>query len=175
LVEIETERLFLRPLSMEDAEDLLRLQGDPEMMKFFDDGHTYGSEESRTWLQWHVDMWELEGYGFWAAIHRSESRFLGWIGVTKVWSPPELMPASEVGWFIGRDHWGQGLATEGARQALAFAFGSLQLERVIARYRSDNTASGRVMEKIGMQLWREEPYPGIAGVTTRIYEKTAPQ
>ena len=172
-MQVDTERLHLRPLSLDDAAALLPLQQDPIMMRFFDDGHTYGAEESRTWLEWHVEMWSLEGYGFWAAELRPDAEFVGWIGVTKVWSPPELMPSSEVGWFIDRRHWGLGLATEGAHQALAFAFGPLRLERVIARYRSDNVASGRVMEKVGMQLWREEPHPDLPGVTTRTFEKYA--
>jgi RimJ/RimL family protein N-acetyltransferase len=170
-MEIDTERLHLRPLSMSDADDLLALQQDPEMMRYFDDGHTYRPDESRTWLEWNVEMWNLEGYGFWAVELSSEDRFIGWTGVSKVWTPPDLMPSSEVGWFIERRLWGRGFATEGARRALEFAFGPLGLPRVIARYRSDNPASGRVMSKIGMHLWREDPCPHAPEATIRIFEK----
>jgi len=57
---------------------------------------------------------------------------------------------------------------------LGFAFGALALPRVIARYNAENVASGRVMEKIGMQFWREQPDPGLPGITERLYEKYAP-
>ena len=110
---------------------------------------------------------------FWAVEHTLDGTFIGWLGVTKVWDPPEQMPASEVGWFVDRRYWGQGLATEGAWEALRFAFGPLGLARVIARYNAANVASRRVMEKIGMQLWREFPHPELPGVTVRIYEKYA--
>lgn len=171
-METDTERLHLRPLAMTDADDLLPLHQDPAMMRYLD-GRTYGPDESRTWLQWHVDMWDLTGYGFWAVELRPEGRFVGWLGVTKVWEPQDLLPSSELGWAIERAYWGQGLATEGAHRALEFAFGPLGLDRVIARYHSDNPASGRVMEKIGMRFWRADPYPGVPSATTRIYEKLA--
>ncbi|MGH9090765.1 MAG: GNAT family N-acetyltransferase [Acidimicrobiales bacterium] len=172
-MQIDTEHLRLRPLTMADVDDLLPLQQDPQMMRYFEDGHVYTPDESRTWLQWHADMWGLEGYGFWGVELRATGAFVGWLGVTKVWTPPEIMPSSELGWFIARRHWGQGLATEGAREALAFAFGPLELPRVIARYHSDNPASGRVMEKIGMRFWREDPYPGVPEARTRIFEMLA--
>ena len=172
-MEVETERLRLRPLSTTDAGALHCLQADPEMMRYFADGHAYLADESRVWLEWHVAMWDLEGYGFWGVKHKPEAEFIGWLGVTKLWDPPELMPASEVGWFIDRRYWGQGLATEGAWEALRFAFGPVGLARVIARYNAANVASGRVMEKIGMQLWRELPHPELPDETVRIYEKYA--
>jgi RimJ/RimL family protein N-acetyltransferase len=158
---------------MSDADGLLRLHCDPEMMRYFGDGHTYRDDESRSWLEWHVAMWDLEGYGFWAVEHQVDDAFIGWLGVTKLWDPPELLPASEVGWFIDRRYWGQGLATEGAGEALRFAFGPLGLPRVIARYNAANVASGRVMEKIGMEFWRELPHAEVPGATARIYEKYA--
>ena len=70
--------------------------------------------------------------------------------------------------------WGRGLATEGARAALDFGFGSLGLERIIARYHTDNVASGRVMQKIGMRYWREVPSTEVPGVTLTFYELSAP-
>lgn len=158
---------------MEDGEGLLRLQRVPQMMRYFADGHTYGDEESRVWLEWHVAMWSLEGYGFWAVEHKPGYEFIGWLGVTKLWDAPELMPASEVGWFIDAPFWGQGLATEGAQEALRFAFGHLGLSRVIPRYNAANVASGRVMEKIGMRFWQEFPHPEVPDGIVRVYEKHA--
>jgi RimJ/RimL family protein N-acetyltransferase len=169
-VQVDTERLHLRPLAMSDSADLYRLQRDPEMMRYLGDGRPYAEHQSRTWLEWNVAMWETEGYGFWAALDGTDGAFLGWIGVTKVFDPPELAHESELGWFVDRRRWGQGLATEGARQALTFAFDELDLPRVIARYNADNAASGRVMEKIGMKHWKDMAHTEMPGATARIYE-----
>ncbi len=58
--------------------------------------------------------------------------------------------------------------------ALDFAFGPLVLPRVIARYHSENAASGRVMEKIGMHYWKDMPYEGRPEATTHVYELSVP-
>jgi RimJ/RimL family protein N-acetyltransferase len=170
----ETKRLFLRPLSMDDLTELSRLQSDPEMMRYMGDGKPYTIDQSRGWLEWHVGIWELEGFSLWAAELKPERTFVGWVGITKVYDPPHLLPATEVGWFIDRKLWGRGLATEGAREALAFGFDRLGLDRIIARYNADNVASGRVMEKLGMRRWRDEAHSEIAGAITRIYELLRP-
>jgi RimJ/RimL family protein N-acetyltransferase len=82
---------------------------------------------------------------------------------------PEMMPTPEIGWFIDRAHWGNGLASEGADAALQFAFHEVDIDRVIGIYNAENVASGRVMEKIGMTFWQELPHPQ-KGFPMRIYE-----
>jgi RimJ/RimL family protein N-acetyltransferase len=169
-VERDTERLHLRPLSMSDADELYLLHQDPAMQRYFGDGHVYARDESSTWLEWHVAMWELEGYSFFAVELRAEGQFIGWVGLNKVQDDPELNGTPEVGWFIDRHYWGRGLASEGAREALRFGFGELDFDRIIARYTTDNHASGRVMEKIGMRWWREVPHTEVPGATVTMYE-----
>jgi len=145
----ETERLRLRPLVMSDGGPLHALQRDPILMKYF--GGPYLRAQTDTWLEWHVALWEQEGYSHWAAELKADDTFVGWIGLTRVWEPEELLPATEVGWFVDRSHWGAGLATEGARRSLDFGFDQLGLDRIIARYNPENVASGKVMEKLGMR------------------------
>ena len=173
-MELETERLQLRPLAMSDFDALFQLHQDDAMQRFFGDGHRYTADESRTWLEWHVGMWELEGYSFFAVTLRPDDSFIGWLGLNKVLDDPDLVGATEIGWFIDRRHWGQGLATEGAREALAFGFDTLGLDRIVARYRTDNVGSGRVMQKIGMRWWREVPNAEVAETTNTLYEALRP-
>ena len=134
----ETERLRLRPLAMSDAAALYPLQRDAEMMRYF--GGPYRPKQTETWLQWHVAMWEQEGYSHWAAELKDGGTFVGWVGLTKVWEPEEILPAVEVGWFVDRNYWGKGLATEGGRCSLAFGFEEVGLDRIIARYDPENVA-----------------------------------
>jgi ribosomal-protein-alanine N-acetyltransferase len=58
----------------------------------------------------------------------------------------------EIGWVVHSDFWGQGIASQAARQMLDFAFGQLRAHRVVAFCNVNNTSSVRVMEKIGMQV-----------------------
>jgi RimJ/RimL family protein N-acetyltransferase len=159
---IDTERLRLRPLAMDDEPELHRLQADREAMRFF--GGPYVREQTHTWLEWHVALWEQEGYSHWAAEQHEDGAFVGWIGLTRVWEPEELLPAVEVGWFVDRRRWGRGLATEGARGALAYGFDDPGLDRIIARYDPGNVASGRVMEKLGMRHVVDVPAAGRSSV-----------
>jgi RimJ/RimL family protein N-acetyltransferase len=152
---------------MTDGDRLYALQRDPLMMNYF--GGPYLRAQTDTWLEWHVAMWEQEGYSHWAAELKGDGTFVGWIGLTKVWEPEELLPATEVGWFLDRTHWGAGLATEGARRSLNFGFDELGLDSIIARYNPENLASGRVMEKLGMRHACDMPMSDGSGIA-RVFE-----
>ena len=154
---------------MSDLEPLYCLQRDPQMMQYMGDGHVHDETESEAWLRWHVDLWDVDGCSLFAADLKPGLRFVGWVGVTKPYWFPEMMPTPEIGWFIDRAHWGQGLATEGATAALRFTFEQVGMERIIGIYHAENLASGRVMEKIGMSFWTELPHPE-KGFPMRIYE-----
>lgn len=80
-----------------------------------------------------------------------------------------MLPAVEVGWFVDRRYWGNGLATEGGRRSLTFGFEELGLDRIIARYDPENYASGKVMEKLGMNHVCDMPRSNAEGLA-RIYE-----
>jgi len=167
--EIDTGRLRLRPPMADDIEDLSRIQQDPEMMRYMSDGHLPTVEETQSWLTWHADLWRQRGFSVWSVELKPERNFIGWLGITEPTWFPELMPTPEIGWFIDRDYWGQGLATEGAIAAIRFAFDELDIERLIGIYNAQNLASGRVMEKIGMTFWKETPHPRF-GFPLRVYE-----
>jgi RimJ/RimL family protein N-acetyltransferase len=139
------------------------------MMRYMSDGHIPDKAETQSWLQWHVDLWDADGFSLFAAERKPDGRFIGWTGVTKPYWFPEMMPTPEIGWFIERELWGQGHASEGAAAALQFAFQDVSIERVIGIYNAKNAASGRVMEKIGMTFWQEVPHPRF-GFPLRIYE-----
>lgn len=169
LVVLETERLKLRPIVMADLETLHLLRQDPAMMRYMSDGHIPDEAETESWLHWHIDLWKVDGFSLFGAERKQDHRLIGWIGVTKPHWFPEMMPTPEIGWFVDRELWGQGLASEGAAAALHFAFHDLRSERIIGIYNAGNAASGRVMEKIGMSFWKEIPHPQF-GFPLRICE-----
>jgi len=173
VTEVETTRLRLRPPTDEDFEPLHRLEQDVEMMRYMSEGHLHSTDETRNWLMWHAGLWNENGYSLWTAELKETGRYVGWVGVTKPYWFPEMMPTPEVGWFIDRVYWGQGLATEGARAAIEFAFSQLGVSRLIAICNAENKASERVMQKVGMSFWKEVPHP-LHGFPVRVYEVKCP-
>ena len=85
---------------------------------------------------------------------------------------PEGWPGLEVGWLVARSHWGQGLATEGGRAALDYAFETVGAERVISLIRPDNAASIRVAEKLGETRERETE---LFGAPALVYGTARPE
>ena len=86
---------------------------------------------------------------------------------------PEILPAVEVGWRFAPTAWGNGYATEGAAAALHEAFTTMGLDWVCSLPQADNPRSGRVAERLGMQLIREVSVPANArrgAVTARLYQ-----
>jgi len=77
-------------------------------------------------------------------------------------------PDPEIGWWLARKHWGCGLATEAARIALRDRFGRVGLSRIISIARPANTASTRVMEKLGLKLECEFENDGVSLVRYSI-------
>src|SRR5262249_22469352 len=73
------------------------------------------------------------------------------IGLARPSFDAHFTPAVEVGWRLAFDYWGKGYATEGAKAALAYGFGTLNLEEIVSITSVQNERSRHVMEKIGMQ------------------------
>jgi len=84
---------------------------------------------------------------------------LGFVGLSVPYFLPEVLPATELGWRLHPDGWGRGLATEGGRAALDWAFGELRIRRVISITEPDNHGSRRVSERLGLQVEAETTHP----------------
>jgi RimJ/RimL family protein N-acetyltransferase len=152
---LETERLRLRAYRRSDFEDYAALYADPEVVRFLG-GNGAVWDRARCWrhLAFVLGHWQLEGAGMWAVELRETGVFVGSIG----FATPEGWPGFELAWVLARRWWGQGYATEGARAALAYAFGVLGRDRVISLIDPDNRASIRVAERIGERLLGRTAY-----------------
>lgn len=93
---------------------------------------------------------QMHGFGLFAAEVRASHSFIGYIGLAIPSFQARFTPCVEVGWRLSATHWGQGLATEGAREVLLYAFRVLQLDDVVSFTVPANVRSRRVMEKLGM-------------------------
>ena len=112
---IETERLYFRPMTMRDVDDLVALHADPEVSRFM---RAFDREEAIERL--HVDErdWREYGHGLFALLASYDARFLGRIGL-KYW--PQF-GETEVGWALRSSEWGHGYATEAARACAEWGF-----------------------------------------------------
>jgi ribosomal-protein-alanine N-acetyltransferase len=141
---LETERLRLRPMDDGDYEPLCALYADPEVMRYVAGVRT--REQTRERLDAMIDHWARHGFGIWALYHRPDNAFVGRCGVGFFHGGE-----AELAYTLARSFWGRGLATEAARAAVAVAFERLHLPQVVAYADVENTASQRVMIKLGMR------------------------
>jgi len=97
-----------------------------------------------------ADHWATFGFGLWAAIDRADGRVAGFTGACRaVWHPTHADDV-ELGWRLDRWAWGRGLATEGARLAIAPAFAHTGATQLLAFVHPDNRRSRAVVERLGM-------------------------
>jgi RimJ/RimL family protein N-acetyltransferase len=167
-MEIVTNRLRLRLWGDDDFTDYAAICADPDVMRFIGDGHPYDTQETREHFGRIRAHWSDHGFGLWAATLRADDRLVGFVGLATPTFLPEVLPAVEIGWRLGREHWGQGLATEGAMAALAHGFSRADVREILSICHMENVASERVMRKIGMSHLRDTTEPRY-GVPTRIY------
>jgi RimJ/RimL family protein N-acetyltransferase len=93
---------------------------------------------------------ERHGFGLFAAELIGDGTFIGYVGLSVPSFEAPFMPAVEIGWRVAFDHWGKGLATEGASTVVQYAFERLQLASLVSFTVPANLRSRRVMEKLGM-------------------------
>ena len=143
-----TKRLLLRSFTLEDAADIQRLAGDRDIASTLTNmPHPYENGMAEEWMHACSDRYENgEGLNF-AITCRTDKYLIGGIGLRR---DPENKNA-ELGYWIGKPYWNCGYATEAAKAVVAYSFEVLKLNRIHARRFKRNPASGRVLEKIGMQ------------------------
>src|SRR6185436_1818178 len=113
---LETKRLLLRTLTMDDLDDLYALYRDANVRKYFPEG-TLTYEETKEELEWIIDVYYGQyGYGLWATIYKETGEFIGRCGLLP-WTI-ENRQEVEVAYMLTKPYWGQGLATEAAQAIL---------------------------------------------------------
>ncbi len=162
MIEIETEKLFLRRWLKEDLEPYARLCADPGVMRFIGNGSTLNREQSGEQVSRFVRHWDDRGFGLWAVEEKESGAFVGFAGLSYQEDWPEGEHKTEVGWRLDRAFWGRGLATEAAKASVTYGLETLGLERIISIIQPENTASRRVAEKAGLTprgetRWRGTP------------------
>jgi RimJ/RimL family protein N-acetyltransferase len=149
-LQLETPRLLLRPWHQADRAPFAAINADPVVMHYFEAPFT--RQQSDEAIDRYLAAFDRDGFSFFAAIERNTGELIGSIGlqVMRDQVPNLPQPAVEIGWRLAQSAQGKGLATEGARTIVDFAFNQLGLNEVVAITALPNRASRHVMEKLGM-------------------------
>jgi len=152
---LETERLVLRVPQLEDADDMLELVQDDEVMRWI--GGVAGDRAAAVeHLERWIDRWEKNGVGQFAVL--LDGHAIGRVGLLvwdgRLWKTSTYEQAgehaeTELGWALARRHWRHGYATEAARAVREWAYAERGIERLISLIVPDNARSVRVAEKLG--------------------------
>lgn len=169
---ILTARLTLRPLTPFDVDAYQRaIHADPEVMRTLPGGRPLPRERSLALIEKAMAWWAGHDYGLWAVETRQGRALIGHCGLARIWgdeisgassglAPEPASGAVELAYALARPAWGQGLATEAARASLRYGFERAGLDTILALAEPANTASRRVMDKIGLRF---------EGMTTAYY------
>jgi RimJ/RimL family protein N-acetyltransferase len=148
---IRSDRLTLRPLSIQDLPFLVRLQSDPEVMKHISNGVVRTPEQVGTSVDRILALRKSQPrLGHWIVQESKSGKDIG----TLLLRPPatkESTSGIEIGFSFLPETWGKGYATEAVRAAIEYSAKNLSGERVVALVSETNFASRRVLEKVGMK------------------------
>jgi len=147
---IETERLYLRELVLNDKKELMKVLSDPESMQFYP--HPFSEEEVEKWIQWNIENYQQYQHGLWAVIIKVGDIFIGDCGITMQDIVDEIVP--EIGFHIIKEYRNQGFATEAAQACKKYAFNVFHYPKIFSYTRIQNIPSQKVAKKIGMQFYK---------------------
>jgi RimJ/RimL family protein N-acetyltransferase len=146
---LETERLVLRPLTLQDAPVLSRLAGRREIAdRTISIPHPYSEEQAQKWIAGFADLSAQGKVVVFGITLKLGATLVGTIGLRDIDAEHSQ---AELGFWVAVECWGQGYATEAARSVVGFGFGQLELNRIYAHHMVRNPASGRVLTKVGMK------------------------
>ena len=155
----QTSRLILRQFNESDVDALLGFRGDPEVMRFSITGPETREDIQAKYLPGCLRRYSRDGLGQWAVVRTRDGICVGECGicVQEVDGEKEF----EISYRVRRDCWGNGLATEAARACCDYGFKKAGLSRLISIIESENVASIRVAEKMGMRLEKRATFHNI--------------
>lgn len=159
MISLSAPRLMLRRWREDDVAPMSAINADPQVMRWIGDGSIRDEQQTKAGIEAWERKWDRHGFGLFALELRTTGELIGFTGLAVPELLPEVMPAVEIGWRLGRPFWGKGLATEAAQAALRFGLIDRGLDRIVSIAQVGNHASERIMGKLGMRLERETVDP----------------
>ena len=140
----ETERLVVRPYTMDDFDNFFRLNSDEDVMRFIRPAQT--KKQSKEFLQKIIAAYtERPGMGRWGMFLKKKNEFVGSFAIIPVENTNQL----QLGYALVKESWGKGYATESVNVGLQYAFGYLELDEIAGITYPENIPSQKVLLKNG--------------------------
>lgn len=142
---LETERLILRILRVDDIQEVEKMNADPEVMELSGSGRPLDKAETFKHCCTGLGHWMLKGYGMYVLEHKETGDFCGSVGLRYL----EDYPCPELSWILPKSKWGNGYAIESARAVKENAFQKLGFEELFHFIDPKNVRSIRLVERLG--------------------------
>lgn len=163
---LETKRLILREMTMEDFDALYAVLSDSDIMQHYP--YTFDEDRVRRWIVRNRERYRTEGFGLWAVVHKQTGEMIGDCGITMQSIHGSLLP--EIGYHIRKDQQRKGYASEAAAACICYAFQNYDFPAVYSYMKYTNVASYSTAMKNGMRFIEE--YEDPDNIYTRVYAIT---
>ena len=159
---LETERLFLREMTMDDFDALYAVLSDAEIMQHYP--YTFDEERVRSWIERNMDRYKNDGFGLWAVCLKDTGEMIGDCGLTLQNIDGQMLP--EIGYHIRKDQQRKGYAKEAAMAVRDWAFQNTEYPALYSYCKYTNVGSFKTAESIGMHF--EKEYEDEANKITHV-------
>lgn len=146
---LETDRLLLRKITIDDVEMMHAYASNEEVSKYVTWDTHYSLSDTQMFVEFVLHQYETKKIAPWGIEYKQNGTFIGTIDFVN-WQPKHKI--AEIGYVISSDYWGNGITPEAANALLKYGFENMDLVRIQAKCLVENNASARVMEKIGMSF-----------------------
>lgn len=146
---LETERLILRKITLEDVEDMYSYASNEEVSKYVTWETHKTLSDTKEFVEYVLAQYENKKVALWGIEYKENGKFIGTIDFVS-WSVKHHV--AEIGYVLSQDYCGRGNVTEAAKEVIKFGFNNMDLVRIQARCFVENIGSARVMEKTGMSF-----------------------
>ncbi len=150
-VKLETKRLFLRSVTLEDTQDFFEMDSNPNVHKYLGNNPVKTIDQSKAWIKDILEQYKTFGIGRLAMIKKDTKEFIGWSGLKYERELRKEFNYYDLGYRLKEKFWGNGYASESAIASLEYGFKKLKLEEICAAADVDHIASNTILKKIGMQ------------------------
>ena len=159
---LETQRLYLRPITASDLGPLALLWSNPDVMRYLPSGKPRTVQATRDELEYMLHHWQEHKFGTWVIEQKDSRKWIGYCELQYLHAEPCGVSAEiaaqvkevELGYGLAKPYWGKGIAFEAAQAAARYGFETLKLPQIVAAIHRDNIASRKILERIGL---REDP------------------
>ncbi|WP_299523076.1 GNAT family N-acetyltransferase [Winogradskyella sp.] len=150
-IKLETKRLFLRPITKNDAQDFFEMDSNPKVHIFLGNNPVTSIEQSKSKIKGVLQQYKDYGVGRLAMIKKDTGEFVGWSGLKFERELRKEFDYYDLGYRLKETFWGNGYATEAAIASLNYGFRDLNLEEICAAAHVNHIASNTILKKVGME------------------------